>query len=115
MARSIEFTEEAKARIDVAKSVMDATQWACDRESEDWHAFTFKEDKKNPDPVRFKIHRTKKTMIGVMPKKHLFNITVFDKDKTVVMDNFCDDLCGLTGIDLSNTAELADWKIKIYA
>lgn len=88
MRKEIEYTEDAKKRIEIVKTITDTVQDALDRKDEQWNVWTLPEDRKsgNPDPTVFEIRKwVKKRLIpGLSAKEILMTVTVEDNHKLSV-------------------------------
>jgi hypothetical protein len=96
------FTDDAVNRIGLAKKISEVTQQKTGHTDEEWHVFTFKEDKYNPDPHRFRVFTTRKSILpfsnAVVPVKPRFDIYIReDKESIVVMNKQVKNMNSLKG------------------
>lgn len=80
----MEFCEEGKERINIAKNISDKLNTMTRHDWTAWNVFTFKKDKKNPDPKRFRVFSTMHVKgFGAKPVKHVMDIYFNEVSKTV--------------------------------
>ena len=114
----MEFTEEAKKRIELAKTVMGCVQSAVGKELEDWHVFTYRHDKKNDNPNCFKIHRTKTKAFlfgptDTIPKEEIFNIEIYEAKKQILVTMVSAFNKDILEKEIAALDEFADWKVEV--
>jgi len=87
---NIEYTKAAKERINICDKITELIRHEVKAANEEWHIYTFKDDRGNNNPVKFKVHNTKKTTIlvksAIVPKKHLFSIYFKEESKQLVIE-----------------------------
>lgn len=71
----MKLTDEAIGRIDISENITEKIRQLSGSIDEEWHVFTFKQDKKKTDPKRFRVFKTR----GGMPTKHVMDISFKDK------------------------------------
>ena len=123
---NIEFTNDARFRILLAKEIMTKIQEKIGHEHEEWHVYTFKKDKENPDPDRFRVHKTKKNILPFGADRltlgQCFNIYIReDKERITVRDIQVRETPGIgeeyplsriLGMDSFNGTNIEDWIIR---
>jgi len=136
MNEVVEYVSEAKNRIEICKTIMGHIQKRTSRLNEEWHIYTFRQDKGIENPVRFKICNTKRKNFilatAIVPVKNLLNI-YFNESKKVggcsiltiefITKKFNIQSSGLDLVDviggekeikkLLNIFLMNDWKINI--
>jgi len=88
----MEYSEEAKKRIGIARAVADALQYRSNSRHEDWRVFTTKEQKHSNDPCMFEICKVKAKVLPFVGEKILslrilYTVTVDDEGQVVAVKN----------------------------
>lgn len=97
MEKKVVLSKEALERINVCAKIVALVQKRTARSDEKWNVWTYREDIGNKDPMRFKVHISKKVFMTkfMVPKKHLFDI-FFDVDKKNLLVVFEKKNCNIS-------------------
>ena len=116
MRKEVEYTEDAKKRIEIVKTITDAVQDALERDDEQWNVWTLPEDREsgNPDPTVFEIRKwVKRRFIKrvTVPTEIIMTVTVEDNNKFV---KIVDETISPADIFIAlKEISFKDWTVKV--
>jgi len=79
----LDMNEDALERIKICKNISNIINQLSNNSDQEWHVYTFKEDKDSINPKRFRVFKTKTRLGKTFPTKHIMDIFFYEPEKII--------------------------------
>ena len=106
--------------IDISEMIMNLLKIVLNKHDEEWHIYTFKEDKDLPDPKRFRICRTRTFKVPIFGEHStvdkIFAEVYFLEDEKVLslkISKKLESILDKSSMEFTSGQDISGWKLEI--